>query len=101
MQLFSTILTAFAVAASVSASPLSFTHPRSSDISLIVVSPDITSPTVGQIWTVGSTQNVTWDTSKIPDSGKNNTGLILLGYSEAGSDSENLDISEYLISLVR
>ena len=57
----------------------------------IVFDPPITAPTAGQIWTIGSTQTVTWDTTNIPEGSLNQTGLILLGFIEDGSDDEHLD----------
>ncbi|CDO71012.1 hypothetical protein BN946_scf184844.g16 [Trametes cinnabarina] len=59
-------------------------------------SPPITSPKAGDVWTIGSTQNVTWDTSNIPPHNVNQTGLILLGYLEDGSEDEHLDINHPL-----
>ncbi|KAI0659944.1 hypothetical protein C8Q70DRAFT_105287 [Cubamyces menziesii] len=53
--------------------------------------PHITAPTAGAVWHIGSTQNVTWDTSNIPPSNVNQTGLILLGYLVDGSEDEHLD----------
>jgi len=55
--------------------------------------PPITTPRAGDVWTAGSSQNVTWDTSKIPPSAENNTGILLLGYYDE-SEGENLDIGE-------
>ena len=55
--------------------------------------PPITAPRAGDVWTVGSTQKVTWDTSKIPPSAENNTGILLLGYYDE-SESENLDMGK-------
>lgn len=55
--------------------------------------PPITTPREGDVWTVGSPQNVTWDTSQIPPSAVNKTGILLLGYY-GESDGENLDIGE-------
>ncbi|KAH9892701.1 hypothetical protein C8Q73DRAFT_791724 [Cubamyces lactineus] len=77
---FTAIVTALvAAAATVSAAPG------------IVFSPPVTSPTAGQVWTIGSTQTVTWDTTNIPAANANQTGLILLGFIEDGSDDEHLD----------
>jgi len=53
--------------------------------------PPITTPREGDVWTAGSPQNVTWDTSNIPPSAVNKTGMLLLGYY-GESDGENLDI---------
>ena len=57
----------------------------------------ITAPQAGDVWAVGSSQNLTWDTSKIPHSAEDNTGILLLGYYDE-SEGENLDIGkpEYL-----
>ncbi|KZT11949.1 uncharacterized protein LAESUDRAFT_733847 [Laetiporus sulphureus 93-53] len=73
------------------ASPISLVPPGHADV---VISPDITSPTLLTVWTVGSTQTITWDVSKVPQTGANATGLVLLGYSE--DKSENLDIQSPL-----
>ncbi|KAI0248623.1 hypothetical protein BJV78DRAFT_778497 [Lactifluus subvellereus] len=91
MQFLTTLLSALALAASTTASPIS--DPKRSE--LVVVSPTITSPHAGDSWPVGSNQNVTWDTSNIPPDGKNNTGTIVLGYDD-GSGSENLDFENPL-----
>lgn len=56
-----------------------------------VWNPPITAPRAGDIWTVGSTQLVTWDTNKIPPSAMNNTGTLFLGYFDGDSHGENLD----------
>ncbi|EJF63332.1 hypothetical protein DICSQDRAFT_55831 [Dichomitus squalens LYAD-421 SS1] len=63
-----------------------------------VFSPPVTSPTAGEVWTVGSVQTVTWDTSSIPAANQNQTGLILLGFVEDGSTDEHLDIENPLAS---
>ena len=89
MQLLTTLLSALALAASTTAEPI----PVAKRSELIVVSPPITSPRAGDMWPVGSSQIVTWDTSSIPQSGKNNTGTIVLGYND-GTGSENLDIGK-------
>ncbi|KAI0335091.1 hypothetical protein GY45DRAFT_1367109 [Cubamyces sp. BRFM 1775] len=82
---FSAIVTALvAAAAAVSAAPA------------IDFSPPITSPKAGDVWTSGTTQTVTWDTTNIPAANANQTGLILLGYIEDGSDDEHLDIKHPL-----
>ncbi|PFH53287.1 hypothetical protein AMATHDRAFT_45563 [Amanita thiersii Skay4041] len=60
----------------------------------IVFSPQITNPKSNVTWLTGSTHNVTWDTTKIPEEKRNLTGLILLGH--AGNNSENLDIEHPL-----
>ncbi|KAI0663390.1 hypothetical protein C8Q70DRAFT_1050075 [Cubamyces menziesii] len=66
---FTAIVTALvAAAAAVSAAPS------------IVFSPPITSPKAGDVWPAGTTQ----------------TGLILLGYIEDGSEDEHLDIKNPL-----
>ena len=57
----------------------------------IVYDPMITSPQAGDTWTVGKTQLVTWNTDILPQ-GSNETGSILLGYQENGS--ENLDLGQ-------
>jgi len=61
-------------------------------VQLDVISPAITYPKAGTIWTAGSTQNVTWDASSIPADKANMTGLIL--YGQKFNNSENLDIQD-------
>ncbi|KAH9168462.1 hypothetical protein EDB89DRAFT_2073897 [Lactarius sanguifluus] len=87
MQFLATLLSALVLSVSTIATPIHVAE-RSE---LIVVSPEVTSPTEGAIWPIGSKQPVTWDTSKIPPSGQNNTGRILLGYFQDDDDSEHLD----------
>ncbi|KAI0822533.1 hypothetical protein BC628DRAFT_1388967 [Trametes gibbosa] len=73
----STIFTVLvAAAAAVSAAP--------SD----VVRPPITSPKAGDVWTAGSTQLITWDTSSIANP-TGETGLILLGTLKNGDEQLN------------
>ncbi|KAF9644283.1 hypothetical protein BDM02DRAFT_3077858, partial [Thelephora ganbajun] len=54
--------------------------------------PQITAPQAGDIWTVGSTQFVTWNTDRIPPSAVNKTGALFLGFLDGYATSENLDI---------
>ncbi|KAF5374089.1 hypothetical protein D9615_008890 [Tricholomella constricta] len=87
---FSTIVSALLLAASANncnASPINAQ-------SLIVFSPRITYPKAGMTWSIGSTHNVTWDTSNIPREKKGSMGRILLGYN--GTESENLDVEHPL-----
>ena len=56
-----------------------------------VWNPPITAPRAGDVWTVGSTQLVTWDTHAIPPSAKDKTGTLLLGYFDDDRHGENLD----------
>ena len=58
------------------------------------VNPHITAPKAGDVWTVGSTQLVTWDTNEIPPSAANNTGTLILGYFDGHSSGENLDMGQ-------
>jgi len=90
MQFFTALLSALVLAVSTNATPVHVAE-RTDLTELIVVVPQITSPVQGDIWRVNSTQTVTWNTSNIPESGKNNTGHILLGYVDGNSTSENLD----------
>ncbi|KAI0645994.1 hypothetical protein C8Q79DRAFT_1010873 [Trametes meyenii] len=53
--------------------------------------PAILAPKAGDVWTVGSNQTIAWDTSAIPANSRNQTGLVLLGFLEDGSDDEHLD----------
>ncbi|KAL1948362.1 hypothetical protein VTO73DRAFT_12437 [Trametes versicolor] len=75
-MLFNKLTTAFtalvAAAAAVSASPT------------VVVRPPITAPKAGDVWTVGTTQTITWNTTEIPASAGNPIGGVLLGYLEDG-----------------
>src|SRR5260370_7119542 len=65
---------------------------RSEDI---VYSPPIKLPNQETVWKVGSKQLVTWDATGIPQEGKGNKGMILLGYDD-NTGSENLDYSKLL-----
>lgn len=58
----------------------------------VVWSPPITAPEAGDVWTVGSTQLVSWDTNEVPPSAANNTGTLLLGYWD--DSGENLDVGQ-------
>lgn len=88
MTSFTTLFSALVVAAS------SAVAAPASPLELIVFSPTITGPTAGAIWTSGSSQTVTWDTSNIPAEKENSTGLLLLGRLQ--NNSENLDIAHPL-----
>lgn len=59
-------------------------------VQLDVISPAITYPTTGTVWTAGSTKNVTWDASSVPADKTNMTGLLL--YGQKYNNSENLNI---------
>lgn len=87
MQFFTALLSALVLAVSTTATPVHVAERGE----LIVVSPTITSPDERAIWPTLSQQLVTWDTSKIPPSGRNNTGRILLGYLEDNDSSEHLN----------
>ena len=91
MQLFTALLSALALISSVTASPAAAVIRRSEDI---VFTPQITEPTNGTIWVAGTTQEVMWDTSRIPKSGENYTGTIMLGFDN-GTGSENLNYSRF------
>ena len=56
--------------------------------------PPLTAPKAGDVWTVRSTQLVSWSTEDIPPSASNNTGTLLLGYFEGYKEGENLDIGQ-------
>ena len=85
MQFLTTLLAALALAASATADPI---HVGGADGN-IVDSPPIMSPQAGDMWEVGSNQNVTWNTSGILPGDTNYTGAIFLGYDD-GSGSEHL-----------
>ncbi|EMD40118.1 hypothetical protein CERSUDRAFT_81416 [Gelatoporia subvermispora B] len=54
-----------------------------------VVDPPVTNPNAQTVWTVGSTQTVTWNTSGLPPVSELTTpGMVVLGFLT--SDSENL-----------
>ncbi|KAI0289187.1 hypothetical protein BC826DRAFT_914883 [Russula brevipes] len=91
MQFFTLLLSALALAASTTASPIDVAK-RNADI---VVTPTVFSPRKGSVWTVGSKQVVQWDTSRIPPEGLNYTGELVLGYND-GTQSENLDVDHPL-----
>jgi len=57
--------------------------------------PPVTAPKARDVWTVGSTQLVSWNTDEIPPSAANNTGTLLLGYFEGYKQGENLDIGQW------
>jgi len=56
--------------------------------------PPVTAPKAGDVWTVRSTQLVTWNTDEISPSAANNTGSLLLGYFDGYKEGENLDIGQ-------
>ncbi|KAI0630073.1 hypothetical protein C8Q77DRAFT_1064323 [Trametes polyzona] len=62
-----------------------------------VVNPPITSPKAGDVWTVGTEQTVSWDTSSIVNP-TDETGLLLLGFLEGNSTNEHLDTRHPLAS---
>ncbi|EIW53254.1 uncharacterized protein TRAVEDRAFT_87231, partial [Trametes versicolor FP-101664 SS1] len=59
-----------------------------------VLRPPITSPKAGDVWTVGTTQTVTWNTTGIPASVGNPIGGMLLGYLEDGQ--QHLDTGIFI-----
>lgn len=60
-----------------------------------VYSPPITNPNASTTWIVGSTVEVTWDVSQIPEGLTNFYGKLVLGYVDGGSD-EHLDLGNPL-----
>ena len=94
MQLFTVLLTAFALVTSTTALPVAVAPDairRSEDI---VYSPPIKSPSQGTVWKVGSKQVVTWDATSIPAGAEGNKGTIMLGYAD-NTESEHLDYGEF------
>ncbi|KAF8158533.1 hypothetical protein B0H34DRAFT_463300 [Crassisporium funariophilum] len=87
---FSTFFTAVLLATASVAAPINAPQ------ELIVFSPHIISPKASVAWPRGSRQVVRWNTTGIPTQNAAATGLVLLGYSENGS--ENLDIDHPLAS---
>ncbi|KAK0244130.1 hypothetical protein EDD85DRAFT_945452 [Armillaria nabsnona] len=67
-------------------------------ISRDVISPPITSPTAGAVWTVGQTITVTWNTTVIPPASQvtNPIGKIVLGHQ--ANNSLNLELDHPLAS---
>ncbi|KAF5340718.1 hypothetical protein D9611_007434 [Ephemerocybe angulata] len=63
-----------------------------------VISPHITSPEQDDFWVKGSRQIVRWDTDKLDKESLNSNGLVVLGWSEPGSDNEHLDLENPLAS---
>lgn len=62
-----------------------------------VISPPILEPNASSIWTIGSQQIVTWNTTGIPSNPSeitNTIGEIVLGFNS--SDGENLDLNNTL-----
>jgi len=95
MQFFTILLSALALAASTTTALPVLVDGASGPVKRgedIVVTPLITSPSTASNWLVGSTQHVQWDTSNIPNEGRNQTGTLLLGYNDGKTDSENLDV---------
>ncbi|KAI1790164.1 hypothetical protein LXA43DRAFT_891553 [Ganoderma leucocontextum] len=96
---FAAVLSVLAAAtAAVSAAPAKVFNPNDAGNVDIAIRPDITAPTAGAVWNVGSLQTITWDTSDIPTEAMNQTGLILLGYLQDGDTSEHLDLDHPLAS---
>lgn len=93
MQPFTTLLLALALASSTTASPIvdAATVKRSEDI---VVMAQITEPTQGAIWEVGSEQLVVWDKSTVPPQADTETASILLGYFDSNG-LDHVDFSKF------
>jgi len=60
-----------------------------------VYSPPITNPDASTTWHIGSTVEVSWDVSSIPQQLTNYEGKIVLGYMDKGTD-EHLDLDNPL-----
>lgn len=58
----------------------------------LAFAPTIISPSNGTVWVAGSSQNVSWKTSNVPNEARNYTLTVLLG--RIANNSENLDISK-------
>ncbi|KAI0667623.1 hypothetical protein C8Q78DRAFT_981399 [Trametes maxima] len=88
-----TVFSVLAAAVAVSAAPArTFSGPKVD----VVFRPNLTAPQGGEVWAVGSTQTISWETDNIPEENKNQTGLILLGYIQGDSIDEHLDVSNPL-----
>ncbi|KAJ7288152.1 hypothetical protein C8J57DRAFT_1706653 [Mycena rebaudengoi] len=95
-MIFTTVLSLLALAVVSSGSPMRPIQPHQ----LEVISPAIIWPAADVKWAPGSTHNVTWNTSMVPEKFCNNTGTLLLGYITPATKttpySENLNISHPL-----
>ncbi|KAJ7643988.1 hypothetical protein FB45DRAFT_1020792 [Roridomyces roridus] len=95
-MIFTTLLSLLTLALSTASTPVG---PQQ----LVVVTPHITSPKAADVWTVGSIQNVTWETDNIPPGTRNFEGTLVLGFLTNYTDgrghvavSENLNNSSPL-----
>ncbi|GLB45469.1 putative ser-Thr-rich glycosyl-phosphatidyl-inositol-anchored membrane family protein [Lyophyllum shimeji] len=61
-----------------------------------VYNPEITSPTAGTTWTIGSQVTVTWDVSGIPQDHRTAKSRVVLGWIEPGELNEHLDLEHPL-----
>ncbi|KAI0628951.1 hypothetical protein C8Q77DRAFT_1202677 [Trametes polyzona] len=59
----------------------------------------VITPKAGDVWTVGSTQTITWDTSSLP-AGDSTVAPIFLGFLNDGSADEHLDVDHPLATNV-
>lgn len=84
-------LSAFALSALVSAAPM-----PAGPVMNVVFNPMITSPKAGDVWATQSVQTITWQTDMIPVEERNSTGTILLGWVNATSQDEHLNVGECL-----
>ncbi|KAK7048527.1 hypothetical protein R3P38DRAFT_2869924 [Favolaschia claudopus] len=80
-MIFTNLISLFVTVVAVVATPI---QPQQLD----VISPAITSPNATARWTLGSTQRVVWETSKIPPSFATNRGMLVLGHLSTYTDSE-------------
>jgi len=84
-------LSAFALSAFVSAAPM-----PAGPVMNVVFNPMITSPQASNVWATSSVQTITWQTDMIPVEEQNSTGTILLGWVNATSQDEHLNVAQPL-----
>ncbi|WFD34229.1 hypothetical protein MCUN1_001066 [Malassezia cuniculi] len=86
-----TRIVALAAAAAVALAPRGAGATETNQLNArLVFSPKITYPDAKTTWTAGKEAFVLWETSEIPESLKDVTGVIRLGHIEDGSESLNL-----------
>ncbi|KAI0628949.1 hypothetical protein C8Q77DRAFT_1066517 [Trametes polyzona] len=59
----------------------------------------VITPKAGDVWKIGSTQTITWDTSSLP-AGDSTVAPIFLGFLNDGSSDEHLDVDHPLATNV-
>jgi hypothetical protein len=89
MQLFTALLSVLALTSLTTASPIADAAAVKRSEHIVVMA-QITEPTHGEVWKIGSKQLVAWNISTVPPQAENNTASILLGYfDETGLEHVN------------